>query len=49
MGEIIKGRGDITHEILFLQITHQKALASFLGICECEEALANNAMLAERL
>ena len=27
VGEMIKGRGDITHEILFLQTTAQKAIA----------------------
>ena len=37
---MIKGVGRQRHEILFLQITSQKAPHASLDVCECEEALA---------
>ena len=43
---MIKGRRDITSRDLALVL--RKLLHAFLHVCECEEALANNAMLAKR-
>ena len=46
VGEMIKGRGDITHEICSCKLLLRKLLHAFLDVCECKKALANYAMLS---